>query len=80
MNLENAIKHLTPFSHWEISDCLDVSTLNEISFSGIPDGNRSYDGTRAADHSGGGIDGKLRLFLTKDNLISKNKERISFLK
>ena len=26
---------------------------------------RAYDGTRAADHTGQGIDGKLRLFITK---------------
>ena len=26
-----------------------------------------YDGTRAADHTGQGIDGKLRLFITKNN-------------
>jgi hypothetical protein len=48
-------------------DCLDNNTLDEISFSSIPDGERSYDGTRAADHSGDGKDGKLRLFITKDN-------------
>ena len=26
-----------------------------------------YDGTRAADHTGQGVDGKLRLFITKNN-------------
>ena len=36
-------------------------------FSSIPAGERDYDGTRAADHSGDGKDGKLRLFITKDN-------------
>ena len=33
----------------------------------MPSGNRVYDGTRAADHTGEGIDGKLRLFITKEN-------------
>ena len=28
---------------------------------------RAYDGTRAADHTGEGVDGKLRLFITKEN-------------
>ena len=35
----------------------------------IPDGERAYDGTRAADHTGLGLDGKLRLFITKENSI-----------
>ena len=63
MNLENlkTLKH--PFEHWEFSNCLNTEALNEISYSNIPNGNRSYDGTRAADHTGKGIDGKLRLFL-----------------
>ncbi len=67
MNLKKISPSNFPFKHWEISDCLDKSTLDEISFSKIPDGKRSYDGTRAADHTGEGIDGKLRLFITKKN-------------
>ncbi|PPR47212.1 MAG: hypothetical protein CFH19_00645 [Alphaproteobacteria bacterium MarineAlpha5_Bin9] len=67
MNLDNIIEHTNPFKHWEISDCLDKITLDEIGTATIPKGDRSYDGTRAADHTGGGIDGKLRLFLTKNN-------------
>ena len=43
------------------------NALNEISYSNIPDGNRAYDGTRAADHTGQGLDGKLRLFLDLNN-------------
>ena len=39
------------------------NALNEISYTNIPNGNRSFDGTRAADHTGEGIDGKLRLFI-----------------
>ena len=67
MNLDN-IKHSNfPFNHWQFSECLDENALNEISFSEIPVGKRAYDGTRAADHTGEGVDGKLRLFITKDN-------------
>jgi len=67
MNFNQISEHAFPFKHWEMIDCLDKKTLDEISFASIPDGERAYDGTRAADHSGEGIDGKLRLFITKDN-------------
>ena len=67
MNLDKIHEFSNPFLHWEISDCLDRKTLDEISFAKIPDGSRVYDGTRAADHTGKGIDGKLRLYLTKEN-------------
>lgn len=67
MILDNINEILNPFKHWEITDCLDKESLDEISFSKIPHGNRAYDGTRAADHTGDGIDGKLRLFITKSN-------------
>ena len=70
MNFNQIIEHNYPFQHWEIIDCLDKKTLDEISFASIPDGERAYDGTRAADHSGEGKDGKLRLFITKDNAKS----------
>jgi hypothetical protein len=67
MNFHNLISSDYPFKHWEISKCLNDKTLNEISYTNIPDGQRSFDGTRAADHTGGGIDGKLRLFIDNDN-------------
>ena len=67
MNLENLKSSDYPFKHWEFSDCLDMRALAEISFSTIPDGNRAYDGTRAADHTGQGVDGKLRLFIDSNN-------------
>ncbi|MDC6448063.1 hypothetical protein PQZ42_03160 [Alphaproteobacteria bacterium] len=67
MNLDNLTFSENPFKHWEISNCLDKNALEEISFISIPNGNRSYDGTRAADHTGGGVDGKLRLFLDLNN-------------
>ena len=70
MNLENLKSSNNPFKYWEISNCLDPQALDEISYTNIPDGNRAYDGTRAADHTGQGIDGKLRLFLDLNNCKS----------
>ena len=70
MNLNDLNSGKYPFKHWEISNCLDKNALNEISYSNIPDGNRAYDGTRAADHTGQGLDGKLRLFLDLNNCNS----------
>ena len=69
MNIKNLVEHTFPFKHWEISDCLDQDTINEISSAKIPEGGRVYDGTRAADHTGEGIDGKLRLFVSKENSV-----------
>ena len=70
MNLENLKSSANPFKYWEISNCLDTQALDEISYTNIPNGNRAYDGTRAADHTGQGIDGKLRLFLDLNNCKS----------
>ncbi len=67
MYLDNILECSHPFKHWELSECLDNETLNEISFAQIPGGDRAYDGTRAADHTGKGVDGKLRLFVDKNN-------------
>tara|TARA_B110000263_G_scaffold235799_1_gene234568 strand:- start:313 stop:927 length:615 start_codon:yes stop_codon:yes gene_type:complete len=65
--LDNINENLNPFKHWEINNCLDKESLDEISFANISDGERAYDGTRAADHTGAGVDGKLRLFISKSN-------------
>ena len=67
MNLDNTLECSYPFKHWELSEWLDNETLNEISFAQIPNGDRAYDGTRAADYTGEGVDGKLRLFIDKNN-------------
>ena len=67
MNIENLKNSDFPFKHWEITNCLNNDTLNEISFSNIPNGEREYDGTRAADDTGKGVDGKLRLFIELKN-------------
>ena len=37
MNLDNTLECSNPFKHWELSECLDNETLNEISFSQILD-------------------------------------------
>ena len=70
MNFDDLESADYPFKHWEISNCLDANALDEISYSNIPNGNRAYDGTRAADHTGEGVDGKLRLFLDLMNCMS----------
>ena len=70
MNLDKLNSADYPFKHWEISNCLDANALDEISYSNLPNGNRAYDGTRAADHTGQGVDGKLRLFLDLQNRSS----------
>ena len=67
MNLDKISEYSDPFQHWEISDCLDNETLNEISLTSVPVGKRQYDGTRAADYTGQGIDGRLRVFVNKEN-------------
>ncbi len=67
MNLSNLTHSDYPFNHWQFDNCIDEKTLDEISFTNLPSGERAYDGTRAADHTGKGIDGKLRLFVTKEN-------------
>ena len=58
MNLDNIQYCDLPFKHWEFKNCTDDLTLKEISNCSIPNGERAYDGTRAADHTGHGKDGK----------------------
>ena len=57
-----------PFPHWELSQPLSDGMINELNEVKISDAPRSFDGTRAADNGGGDLDGKLRVFLEKDNL------------
>ena len=56
-----------PFNHWEISNPLTKDMIKELRNVSISEAPRSFDGTRAADGGGNGIDGKLRVFLEKDN-------------
>ena len=67
-SLRNNVTTCTnPFLHWEIDKPLDQPTIEEIDAVKIPKGKHAYDGTRAADHTGGGIDNKLRIFIEKEN-------------
>ena len=56
-----------PFPHWELDCPLSEGMIDELQNVKISDAPRSFDGTRAADAGGDGIDGKLRVFLEKDN-------------
>ena len=64
---QNIVSFDKPFIHWEFQDPLNPDALKEIVSASISSGERVYDGTRAADHTGKGIDGKLRLFVNKEN-------------
>ena len=75
----NSTKHEIPFEHWEYSDALSESSINEIIKADIPDLtklNLSYDGTRAIDGgaaefregiASGGQAIKFRCFVTQEN-------------
>ena len=60
MNLNIIIHSDFPFNHWQFENCLDINTLDEISYSNIPAGERAYDGTRARLYYEG-LDGKLNI-------------------
>ena len=80
--LNNITSFADPFSHWEISSPLSPSMVDEIQNVKISDSPRSFDGTRAADAGGDGIDGKLRVFLEKDNshILTNGMELIQDLR
>ena len=80
--LNNITSFADPFSHWEINAPLSLSMVNEIQNVKISDSPRSFDGTRAADAGGDGIDGKLRVFLEKDNshILTNGMELIQDLR
>ena len=63
---ENVQQFEKPFRHWGLEGPLNLTTIDEIMSVRIPDGQRVYDGTRAADYSGDGVDGKLRIFVNKE--------------
>ena len=54
-----------PFPHWELETPLSEKMIDEIQNVKISDAPRSFDGTRAADAGGDGIDSKLRDLLEK---------------
>jgi len=62
-----------PFPHWELDNPLSEEMIGELQNVKISDAPRSFDGTRAADAGGDGIDGKLRVELIED---LKDKEVI----
>ena len=64
----NSRKILHPYTHWEIDKPLSEEMLKEICQTKISDAPRLYDGTRAADKTGDGLDGTLRYYLDKNNI------------
>ncbi|MFT5392950.1 MAG: hypothetical protein ACI8PT_003148 [Gammaproteobacteria bacterium] len=58
----------TPFRHWELDQPLTQAMVDEVAATSVMDGPRSYDGTRAADAGGGGLDAVLRCYVTPDNV------------
>ena len=65
--LHNIKNYDYPFPHWELNKPLSDGMINELNQVKISDAPRAFDGTRAADNGGGDLDGKLRVFLEKDN-------------
>ena len=65
--LHNIKSNQDPFPHWELNKPLSDAMINELNEVKISDAPRAFDGTRAADNGGGDLDGKLRVFLEKDN-------------
>ena len=72
MNVLDALRNTTtvcdePYRHWIVEQPITPDMIDEVVETPIPDGPRAYDGTRAADNGGGGVDGKLRCYVTTDN-------------
>ncbi len=65
--LNRCTTYSDPFPHWELDSPFTNELINELNDVNISDAPRSFDGTRAADAGGDGLDGKLRVFLESDN-------------
>ena len=65
--LHRCTTYSNPFPHWELDSPFTNELINELNDVNISDATRSFDGTRAADAGGDGLDGKLRVFLESDN-------------
>lgn len=65
--LNRCTTYSNPFPHWELDSPFTNELINELNDVNISDTPRSFDGTRAADAGGDGLDGKLRVFLESDN-------------
>ncbi|MFP6765272.1 MAG: hypothetical protein VB858_16710 [Planctomycetaceae bacterium] len=57
-----------PYSHWMVDRPFSADMVAEVAAAPIPMGQRAYDGTRAADDGGGGVDGKLRRYIDRENV------------
>lgn len=73
MPLLHALQHSTdqfewPYRHWQINGPFSQAMLDEVVATPIPEGHRVYDGSRAADMGGGGVDGKLRCYIERSNV------------
>jgi hypothetical protein len=73
MSLYHALKNTTseftaPYKHWEIDQPFSKDIIAEVVGTPIPTVSRAHDGTRAADNGGGGVDGKLRCYIGRDNI------------
>ena len=71
MNLLYALKNSTtqfdgPYTHWVVEQPVTSEVLTEVVIAPMNKSPRAYDGTRAAD--GDGLDAKLRLFITDENV------------
>ena len=71
-----------PFPHWELENPLSEQMIDELQNIKISEVPRAFDGTRAADAGGDDLDGKLRVFLEKDNsdLLPNGMELINDLR
>lgn len=63
-----ATRYDEPWRHWEIEGPLSDSMIAEVAAAEVPEGERSHDGTRAADNGGDGLDAVLRRYITPDNV------------
>lgn len=73
MNLLYALKHTTteynsPYPHWLVDQPVTPEVLAEVVNTPVTKGQRAFDGTRAADNGGDGMDAKLRRYVTRDNI------------
>ncbi len=73
MNLLYALKNSTtefdfPYTHWIIEQPVTSEVLTEIVTTPMNQGPRAFDGTRAAEDGSGGLDARLRLYITDANV------------
>ena len=64
----NTTRGDSPYPHWIIREPLTQAIMEEVKGTMISKAERAYDGTRAADNGGGGLDGKMRCYVGDDNV------------